>query len=105
MSSDLKVILEKVAEEDYQNETMEIEKGLERYKSLILKIAEVKKWDLPIWVEGTETHLGKYEEDLNLLERGNIVKGQIKYTERNAYREYTLTKKGADLAEKLLKET
>lgn len=103
-SSDLSAILKKVAEEDYKNENAEIEEGLERHKSLILKIAKVKKFDLAIWVEGSETHL-KYEKDLNLLERGNLVKGQIRYTERNAYREYKLTKKGTELAKKLLEET
>lgn len=103
-SSDLRAILKKVAEEDYKSENAEIEEGLERYKSLILKIANVKKFDLAIWVEGSEMHL-KYEKDLNLLERGNLVKGQIRYTERNAYREYKLTKKGTELVKKLLEET
>jgi len=40
-----------------------------------------------------------------LLERSNLVKKQIKYSEDNAYREYQLTKKGTELAKKLLKET
>lgn len=106
MSSELKAILNKVVEEDYKNEEMMIEARLERYKSLILKIAKAKKWDLRIWVEGSALKdVEKYEKDLNFLERGNIVKGQMKYTERNAYREYQLTKKGTELAKKLSKET
>jgi hypothetical protein len=106
MSSDLSEILHKVTEEDYKRKIVEIEDGLGRYKSLILKIAETKKWDLTIWVEGTKLKdLEKYEKDLNLLKRANLIKGQLKYTERNAYREYQLTKKGTELAKKLLKET
>jgi hypothetical protein len=106
MPSDLEAILRKVAEEDYKSEIRDIEDGLERYKSLILKIAKAKKWDLLVWIEGTILKdLKKYEKDLNLLERANLIKGQMKYTERNAYREYQLTKKGNELAKKLLKET
>jgi hypothetical protein len=110
MSSDLKIILDKVIEEDCKQKELEIEKreaaGFERFKSLLSEIARAKKWDLAIWVEGSNAEgVKKYEKDLNLLERGNLVKGQIKYTERNAYREYQLTKKGSDLLKKLLKET
>jgi hypothetical protein len=105
-SSDLKAILKQVAEEDYENKELEIEKNLSSFKSLLLEIAKAKKWDLAIWVEGTDVQYAeKYEKDLNLLERGNLVKGKLKYTERNAYREYQLTKKGSELARKLQKET
>jgi hypothetical protein len=106
MSSDLRAILRKVAEEEYKREIREIEERLERYKSLILEVAEAKKWDLLVWVEGTGLKdLKKHEKDLNLLERANLVKGQMKYTERNAYREYQLTKKGNELVKRLLEET
>jgi hypothetical protein len=105
-SSDLKLVLNHVAEEDYTNKELEIEKNLSRFKSLLLEIAKAKKWDLTIWVEGADVKdAEKYEKDLNLLERGNLVKGKLKYTERNAYRVYQLTKKGAELAKKLQKET
>ena len=46
----------------------------------------------------------KYEKALNMLERGNIIKGKMKYTHRSAYREYELTKKGEELAKKLQEE-
>ena len=106
MSSDLKDILNQVVEEDYAMKELEIEKGLSRFKSLLLEIARAQKWDLAIWVEGTGvTETETYEEDLNFLERGNLVKGKLKFTERNAYREYQLTKKGSDLVKKMLKES
>jgi hypothetical protein len=105
-ASDLRVILKQVAEDDYINEELDIEKNLLRFKSLLLEIAKAKKWDLAIWVEGTAVKdAEKVEKDLNLLERGNLVKGKMKYTERSAYREYQLTKKGAELLKKLQKET
>jgi predicted transcriptional regulator len=105
-SSDLETILKQVAEEDYASEELEIEKNLLRFKSLLLEIAKAQKWDLAIWVEGANVKdAEKYEKTLNLLERGNLVKGKLKYTERDAYREYQLTKKGFELLKKLQKET
>jgi hypothetical protein len=105
-SLDLKTILDKVLEEDYQRKELEVEKRLEQFKFLLREIARAKKWDLAIWVEGSKVKgVEKYEKDLNLLERSNLVKGKMKFTERNAYREYQLTKKGAELLEKLQKET
>ena len=105
-SSNLKTILDKVLEEDYQRKELEVEKRLEQFKFLLREIARAKKWDLAIWVEGSKVKgVEKYEKDLNLLERSNLVKGKMKFTERNAYREYQLTKKGSELLEKLQKET
>jgi hypothetical protein len=105
MSSDLKIILDKVVEEDYHQKELEIKNRFESFKSLLLEIAKAKKWDLAIWVEGSKVKsVEEYEEDLNLLERGNLVKEKMKFTERNAYREYQLTKKGSELVKKLLKE-
>ena len=106
MSLDLKTILDTVVEEDYKQKEEKIEKRLENFKVLLRDIAKAKKWDLAIWVEGSNVKgIEEYEKDLNLLERGNLVKGKMKFTERNAYREYQLTKKGSELIEKLQKET
>jgi hypothetical protein len=106
LSLDLKSILDKVVEEDYKEKEGEIEKRLENFKCLLRDIAKAKKWDLAIWVEGSNVKgVDDYEENLNLLERGNLIKGKMKFTERNAYREYQLTKKGSELLKKLQKET
>jgi hypothetical protein len=106
MSLDLKTILDTIVEEDYRKKEEKIGKRLENFKVLLRDIAKAKKWDLAIWVEGSNVKgIEEYEKDLNLLERGNLVKGKMKFTERNAYREYQLTKKGSELLEKLQKET
>jgi hypothetical protein len=106
MSSELKTILERVAEEDLKSEETDIRERLSHFKSLILKIEESKKFDLAIWIEGSELKdIKKYERDLNLLERSNLVKGKMKYTDRTAYREYALTRKGTELAKKLSLES
>ena len=106
LSLDLKSILDKVVEEDYKEKEGEIEKRLENFKVLLRDIAKAKKWDLAIWVEGSNVKgVEEYEMNLNLLERGNLIKGKMKFTERNAYREYQLTKKGTELLKKLQKES
>ncbi len=105
LSTELKARLDKVAEEDYKQLEIEIDADMPRLKALLLKIAQTKKLDKLIWVEGTkQTDLNRDEKDFNVLERANLIKGQTKYTHRNVYRQYELTQKGAELAEKLALE-
>ena len=105
MSAELKDRLYKVAEEDCKQEKARREMDLPRIKSLFLEISRVKKFDVPIWVEGTkQSDLNRDEANLNALERANLIKGQTKYTHRNVYRQYELTQKGAEVVEKLAAE-
>jgi hypothetical protein len=106
LSSELKNLLMKVAEEDFKSEEIRIDERLADFRHLILEIAKAVKVDFLVSAEGSVTErFPKREMDLNLLERGNLIKGQMKYTERDTYREYTLTKKGMELAKKLLQES
>lgn len=109
MSSLLKAFLDEVAEEDFEREKEEINqrarKGLPRLKALILAIKKGKIYDLVILAEGSVPRgVKKIEEDLNMLERANLIKGEMKFCDRDTYRRYVLTKKGDDLAESLMKE-
>ena len=100
MSKELKKHLDTVLEEDYKRLENTVEEELPRYISLLLDIAKYKKLDVTIWFEGTkQSELNKQEKELNMLERANLIKGKMKYTHRNVYREYELTKKGAELVE------
>ena len=106
LSSELKARLDRVIEEDYKLEETRLEASMPRMKALLLEVARVKKLDFLIWMEGTkQSDLNRDEADLNVLERANLIKGQTKYTHRNVYRQYELTQKGAELAEKLAAET
>ena len=102
LSSELKSILVETIKEEYQNKRTDIEKRLDRYAALLLKIARQKRYDLSVWVGGDETHWCT-ENDLVLLEKAKLIQGKMKYTEHNAYCEYVLTKKGTELV-RLLKE-
>ncbi len=100
MSEELKAILKEVAVENDVRKRIELEEGINRYRSLLVKVATEKKLDIITSVEGTE-HPSTEADDLKVLEKAHLVTGETKYTHRNTYREYTLTSKGADLAEKL----
>ncbi len=105
MSLELKMMLNRVAEEDRERKEMDFEEGINRYKSLLLKLAKDKTLDIIYSVEGSkQQNSNKDRDDLEVLERAHLVKGQLKYTHRNEYRQYELTKEGAELAEKLSKE-
>ena len=107
MSLLLGAYLEKVMEEDFEKQKEEInEDGLRRFKALMLAIKKAERYDLVILAEGSvPAGINQAEKDLNMLERANLVKGELKFTDRDTYRRYVLTKKGDDLAESLMKES
>ena len=106
MSSELKVILCKVAVEVNIRKEIEFKEGINRYKSLLLRVAKVRPFDILVPSEGTEQgNLNKNVQDLEVLERAHLLKAQTKETGRNVYREYELTPEGAELVKKLSKET
>jgi hypothetical protein len=106
MSLELKILLSTVAIEDNQRKEIEFEEGINRYKSLLLRVAKVKPFDILVSSEGTEQDDMKQTVlDLNVLERAHLVKGQTKETNHNVYQQYELTVEGAKLVEKLFKET
>jgi hypothetical protein len=91
--------------EDNERKEIEFDAGINRYKSLLLKLAKDKTLDMITSFEGTEQdHTNKDMKDLKVLERAHLVKGQTKETNHNVYRQYELTKEGAELVEKLSKE-
>jgi hypothetical protein len=105
MSAELKMMLTKVAVEDSERKEIDFEEGINRYKSLLVKLAKDKTLDILYSVQGADQpDLNKEKHDLEMLERAHLVKGQTKYTHRNEYRQYELTTEGAELAEKLSKE-
>jgi hypothetical protein len=107
MSSELKIMLFKVAAEDKEREEKEFEEGLDRYKSLLIRVAKVRPFDMNmISVEGPEFYdVKQMMHDLTVLERAHLLKGETKEMARSEYREYNLTAEGAQLVEKLSKET
>jgi hypothetical protein len=106
MSSELKTMLNKVAAEDNKRNETEFKEGIDRYKSLLLKLAKEKTIDIIYSVEGTDQlDLNKNKRDFDVLERAHLVKGATKFTHRNQYRQYELTTKGVELVEKLSQET
>ena len=92
MSSELKVMLSKVAVEDNIRKEIEFEEGINRYKSLLLRVAKIQPFDVLVSSEGTEQGtLNIKVADLDVLEKAHLLKGKTKETGRNMYREYELT--------------
>jgi hypothetical protein len=105
MSSELRAMLSKIAVEDIEQKELGLEEGINRYKSLLLRVAKDRPFDVLVSAEGTEDgNLKQYLLDLNVLERAHLLKGQTKETSRDVYREYELTNEGSELVEKLSKE-
>ncbi len=105
MSSELRTILNKVAEENYKREENAVEQAFQRYKPLLLKIAGFKGIDVLVSFEGTKQADSKEEQaDLCMLEKASLIRGHTKNSNHNTYRQYELTEKGAELAEKIAKE-
>ena len=109
MSCLLKEYLCKVAEEDFEKErekTMKhVNETLSKFKTLILTIRKAQRYDLVILAEGSPPEgVAETEKEFNMLERANLVKSELKFTSRDTYRRYVLTKKGDDLAERLIQE-
>ncbi len=105
MSSELKIMLSKVAVEDNIRKEIEFEEGINRYKSLLLRVAKVKPFDILVSSEGTQQgDMKQTVLDLDVLERARLVKGTTKETNHNVYRQYELTLEGAGLVEKFSKE-
>jgi hypothetical protein len=99
-------MLSKVAVEDNIRKEIGFEEGISRYKSLLLRVEKVKPFDMLFSSEGTKQgDMKQTMLDLDVLERARLVKGQTKETNHNVYRQYELTPEGAELVEKLSKET
>jgi len=106
MSLELKSLLSTVAVEDNERKEMEFVERINWYKSLLLRVAKVKPFDILVSSEGTEQgDMKQTVLDLDVLERARLVKGQTKEANHNVYRQYELTPEGAELVEKLSKET
>ena len=67
MSLELKSLLSKVAVEDNERKEIAFEEGINRYKSLLLRVAKVKPFDILISSEGTQP--GNLHQDVVDLER------------------------------------
>jgi len=102
MSLELKSLLSTVAVEDNTRKEIAFEEGINRYKSLLLRVSKVQPFDVLVSSEGTQPgNLHQNVIDLDVLERAHLVKGQTKETNHNVYRQYELTVEGVELVEKL----
>jgi hypothetical protein len=103
LSSELKSILIDVIEEECQKKLKDLNNNLERFEDFLLKISKQKQYHLTLWVVGEDTHWG-VEKDLDLLEKADLITGEMGYSDQSGYRIYTLTDKGKGIVQKLLNQ-
>ena len=84
------------AEEDCKRAQAELEADFSR--------AKAQKYDILVWAEEQNKSTLTKTRKIQLLEKIARVKGQTRYTHRNVYRQYKLTQKGTELADKLAGE-
>jgi hypothetical protein len=104
MSTELKRVLYKHAEETCKKEIANIDNSIERLKEVLLKFAKVDKWDFPTSIEGAPVDFKQHEQDFQLLERSGLLSSTTKFTERTSYIQYKITTKGKELLSKLKEE-
>ncbi len=106
MSAELKARLDRITEENCKKEDTKTELNVPRATELLLKVKQMEKFDLLLFMEGTKQIENENDEKIfGQLERSNLVKGETKYTGHNVYRQYQLTDKGAEVAQQLATET
>ncbi|MGD6852162.1 MAG: hypothetical protein ACQCN6_08910 [Candidatus Bathyarchaeia archaeon] len=95
-----------VAEEDKARELKDFDEGFERYRSLLIRVAKMRPFDMMPQAEGPAFYdVKQVMHDLAVLERAHLLKGELKETARSEYHQYDLTAEGEQLVEKLSKET
>lgn len=85
---------------EFEEFTEAIEKDLTRYADSLLKVRERGSRSVMIGFQGTDT-ADPALKDLDLLEKASVLKSEIKFTERNIYKIFSLTDRGRTLVSKL----
>ena len=100
MSIELKSLLVDTIEKECKNRLDDIKNNLARFQEILFKISEQKKYKLTLWVVGEDTNW-EVEKDLDLLEKAELIIGEMGYSDQSGYREYSLTEKGKKIVQKL----
>ena len=100
MSTELKHLLYHQVCREFEELTEAIEQNLTRYAESLLKVHERGSRSVMIAFQGTDT-ADPALKDLDLLEKAGVLKGEMKFTERNIYKIFSLTDRGRTLVNKL----
>jgi len=100
MSTELKHLLYHQICREFEELTEAIENDLSRYAETLLKVRERGSRSVMIAFQGADT-ADPALKDLDLLEKASVLKGDVKFTERNIYKIFDLTDKGRTLVSKL----
>lgn len=101
MSIELRKLLYHQICDEFETSYHEIEKNLSKYIDILKKIKERGDWTVALSVQGEDVEDPSLLS-LELLEKTNVLDGNIKFTKRNIYKVFTLSKSGEELIKKII---
>ena len=100
MSTELKHLLYHQICREFEQFTGAIEENLSRYAEALLNVSKRGSRSVMLVFQGTNTE-DPALRDLDLLEKAGTLKSEIKFTERNIYKIFSLSDRGKTLVDKL----
>jgi microsomal dipeptidase-like Zn-dependent dipeptidase len=100
MSTELKHLLYHQICREFEQLTEAVEENISRYAEALLKVSERGSRSVMMAFQGTDTADPEFK-DLDLLEKAGALKSEIKFTERNIYKIFSLSDRGKTLVNKL----
>jgi microsomal dipeptidase-like Zn-dependent dipeptidase len=103
MSTELKHLLYHHICREFEELSEAIGENISTYAETLLKVSERESRSVMMSFQGTDT-TDPALKDLDLLEKAGALKSEMKFTEHNIYRIFTLSERGKALVNKLEKE-
>ena len=100
MSTELKHLLYHQICREFEQLTEAVEENISRYAEALLNVSERGSRSVMLVFQGTST-ADPALSDLDLLEKAGALKSELKFTERNIYRVFSLSDRGKTLVNKL----
>lgn len=100
LSIELRKLLYHQICDEFETSYHEIEENLSKYVDILKKIKERGDWTVAMSVQGEDVE-DRSLLSLELLEKTNVLNGNIKFTKRNIYKVFTLSKSGEELIKKI----
>jgi hypothetical protein len=100
----LKELLYEEICEEFEKAHHRVNEKIPLYTRLLLRTEKLGSWAVPLFIQGQQSRNLRLI-DLDLLERLGLLEGKIKFTHRNAYKNFRLTTKGKSLVKRIKEES
>ena len=103
LSMELRKLLYHQICDEFEKSYREIQENLSKYIDVLKKIKERGDWTVAMSVQGEDVEDSSLI-NLELLEKTKVLDGNVKFTKRNIYKIFTLSKSGEKLIKKINSE-